>query len=382
VKPPQVVTVVTPGFRPQTGGVETHTFELVTELTRQGIDVEVLTARRDITRRKVEVFEGYRVITYPAWPIRSMSVSPQLLSAAVRRRKDSGTVLVHVHSYHATTAMAVLGARVPTVFTPHYHGKHGHSALADVLHLGFDHLGRILFQRADAVICVSKAERDELVRDFPAVGERVTVIPNGVRSGSIRAAVPYPDQPPTVLCVGRLEPYKDVAQVIRAFADIAPPAQLVIIGDGSQRDELVTLAGGLGASDRIRLLGPVSDAILHRWLRTATVYISMSKHEAFGMTPLEAASAGARIILSDIPAHREIATDYLGGCVALVSNRTPAAITAEIIRQLTHGSSARARIPDWADVTARTIDIYSSVSRGAVGTAPVPQLPNKHEGES
>ena len=377
--PWRTVTLVTPGFRPLTGGVEAHTSELVAGLTRLGIRVEVLTARRDVKRPVVTECDGYRVLTYPAWRIRSMSISPRLLWAAIRRRRSAD--LMHVHSYHATTAMALLGSRAPTVFTPHYHGRHGHSTIADILHVGFYRLGRVLLRRSDAVICVSNAEREQLVRDFPFVADRVIVIPNGVQRGAIRTAAPYHDEPPTVLCVSRLEPYKGVADVIRAFAHLPAPTQLVIIGDGSQRAELSTLAGDLGVSDRVRLMGPVSDPVLYRWLRTARVFVSMSEREAFGMAPLEAASAGARVILSDIPAHREIVADYLSECAVLQSGRSPKALAAEIQRQLASGSPVGARIPDWADITARTVGIYTSVSCAAVrGSASPRQLHNHGNG--
>ncbi len=364
-KPPaQTVTLVSPGFRPLTGGVEAHTSELATELVRRGIRVEVLTARRDVARCTVEERDGCVVTTYPAWRMRSMSISPRLLWAAWRRRRSAA--MMHVHSYHALTSMAVLGRRAPTVFTPHYHGRRGHSAAANILHIGFTVLGMALFRRADAVICVSEAEREHLVRDFPFVADRVVVIPNGVRCEPIRSASPYDDQPPTVLCVGRLEPYKGVSDVIRAFVSVPAPAQLVIVGDGSQRDELAVLATTLGIGDRVKLTGAVDDDELHRWLRTGRVFVSMSEREAFGMAPMEAAAAGARLVLSDIPAHREIVAHYLRHCAVIHSRQTPEALGAEIRRQLAIDPVEAVRIPQWDDITARTVSVYTA----AAGTHP------------
>lgn len=320
----------------------------------------MLTARRDV-KRPLVVHGKHRVETYPAWRIRALSVSPRLLWAAIRRRRDAD--LLHVHSYHASTVLALLGSRVPTVFTPHYHGRRGHTASADVLHVGFYLLGKFLLRRCDAVICVSAAEREHLVRDFPSIADRVSVIPNGVPASAIRKAVPYRGMGPTVLCVGRLEPYKRVSETIRAFVHVPAPAQLVIIGDGSQRGELARLAEDLGLGDRVRLTGPVGDTVLHRWLRTARVFVSMSEREAFGMAPLEAACGGARVILSDIPAHRETVSDYLGNGAVLQRDRSPQGLGAEIRRQLGAGGATVPCIPDWTDVTARTVDVYERVRR-------------------
>jgi glycosyltransferase involved in cell wall biosynthesis len=299
-------------------------------------------------------------LTYPASRIKSMSVSFRLLLAAIRRRRTAA--VVHVHSYHATAAMAALGSRTPIVFTPHYHGKHGHSLAANILHPMFYPIGKLVLRSCNAVICVSEAERELLVGDFPFIADRVTVIPNGANIHAIRAARPYPGEPPTVLCVGRLEPYKRFAAVLTEFALVSPPAQLVIVGDGSQRLELQRLSTELGITDRVKLTGLVTDAELHRWLRTAQVLVSMSEREAFGMAPVEAAAAGARVVLSDIPAHREIVADYLGDSACVVPDYAPSGLAEAIQRQLDNPYSAVPPIPDWSDVAARTEAVYRSVA--------------------
>jgi len=355
---PMSVTLVTPGFRSARGGLESHASALTRELARHAIRVIVLTAQRGIETTKIERHDDCWVVTFPAWSIKSMSVSPRLLWAAIRSRR--GDRVVHVHGYHATTAMALLGRRVPTVFTPHYHGKHGHSWLANLLHVPYYQLAKHMVRRCDAVICVSEAERQMLIDDFPFVAARATVIPNGTDASTIRSAEPYLAEPPTVVCVGRLEPYKHVDDVVRAFSAVPSPAQLVIVGDGSQRNELVTLVAGLGLQDRVKLIGTVDDHELHRWLRTARVFVSMSEREAFGMAPLEAACAGARIILSDIPAHQEIADDFLRRCVTVLTDGSPEAIAEEIHRQLGAQRSYQCTAPDWPTVGARTVDVYLS----------------------
>ena len=363
------VTMVTPGFRAVPGGVESHTSALAKELTRQGVKVLVLTAERGIKRARVHRYDDCWVVTYPAWPVRSMSISPRLVLAAMRSRRSGR--LMHVHSFHATTALAILGRRTPTVFTPHYHGKHGHSALANLLHLPYHYLGKVLFRRCDAVICVSDAERDALVADFPFVADRVCVIPNGADVEAIWSAEPYRDEPTTVLCVGRLEGYKRVDAVIRAFVHAPEDAQLVVVGTGPAQDELAALAVELGISHRTRLLGRVDDDELHRWMRTAHVMVSMSEREAFGMAPIEAACAGARIILSDIPAHRDVAAKYLPEGCTLISDPTPRGLGEELCRQLAAPRATTSAVPDWRGVVEQTVEIYSAAGHhgGAPNTA-------------
>lgn len=357
----RAITLVTPGFAPATGGVEMHTSAIATELARCGFDVEVLTAHRGVRRATETVHRGCRVVTYPTWPVRTMSVSPQLVRAAIRRRRAGR--IVHVHSYHASTSLVLLGGSGPVVFTPHYHGSRGHSKTANVLHIGFRHVGKLLFRRCDAVICVSEAERRALVADYPNLPDNISVIPNGVAAEAIRKSSPLSGEPATVLCVGRLEPYKRIDKVIRSFVDVPAPAQLVIVGDGSQREELDRLSTALGLRDRVRRLGVLDDADLHRWLRTADVFVSLSEREAFGIAPLEAASGGARPILSDIPAHREVASAYLRDRAIILAEPSPQELAAEIRRQLAGPRCPPADVPEWSEVAKRTATVYRSVIR-------------------
>lgn len=350
--------MVTPGFPPTRGGVEEHTGRLVEQLVAAGIDVEVLTASRDVTETTVERRPGLLIRRFPAWRTAHLSLSPKLLWAGLRVGR--GADLVHVHSYHASTGFAMLGRRgTPLIFTPHYHGT-GHSRLAVILHKGYRFVGTALFKAARAVICVSSAEKTLLARDFPDIEDRVSVIPNGVDTQSVLAAVPFADEAPTVLSLGRLEPYKGVAELLRAMPLVDASAQLVVIGEGSQRIELEELAAELGVGSRVRFLGAVDTGTVHRWLRTARVLVSLSGREAFGMAPLEAACAGAKVVLSDIPAYREITDEYLGGVGTLVSG-APAETAAAVNAALQDASLTQTAVPDWSFIAAETIRAYSQV---------------------
>jgi glycosyltransferase involved in cell wall biosynthesis len=357
---PLRVTLVTPGFPPDPGGVEAHTGHLARELAARGVQVRVLTARRGLRRSVTEVREGVRITAFPAWRSTVLSISPRLLSAGLRASRDAD--LVHVHSYHAACGFAAFGGLVaPVVFTPHYHGG-GHSRQAVVLHQIYRFAGRLLFRAPRAVICVSSAERAAVVRDFPATAGRAHVVPNGVDLAAVRAARPFSGQPPTVLSLGRLEPYKRVANLLRALPMMPPDTQLVVIGQGSARDALVRLAAELGVADRVRFTGRIDTAEVHRWLRTASVLVSLSEHEAFGMAPVEAAAAGARVVLSDIPAHREIIADYLGAAAELVG-LDPAEVAAAVTGQLAAAGRVEVDVPNWGRIAEQTLAVYRSVRR-------------------
>jgi glycosyltransferase involved in cell wall biosynthesis len=351
------VTLVTPGFPPDTGGVEAHTGHLVRGLTARGVDVQVLTGRRGMDRATTEVRDGVRIHSFPAWRTNEMSISPRLLLAGLRAAR--GADLVHVHSYHAACGFSALGGYLtPVVFTPHYHGD-GHSPQAKAMHCGYQYVGRLMFHAARAVICVSDAERDAIVRDFPATADRTHVIPNGVDTAAVRSARPFAGQRRTILSLGRLERYKRVTVLLRALPAIPADVQLVVVGEGSQREELRRLAAQLGVGDRVRFLGRIGTDEVYRWLRTAAVLVSLSEHEAFGMAPVEAAAAGSRVVLSDIPAHREIIANHLGAIARLVDPE-PAPVATALIEQLAAPNRFEVEVPDWGRIAEQTLEVYQA----------------------
>ncbi len=94
-------------------------------------------------------------------------------------------------------------------------------------------------------------------------------------------------EPGFVLCVSRLLPYKNVDEVIRAFARPGlSDRRLVVVGAGPDRARLIRLVGG-----NVRLLGTVTDAQL-RWLYASCAGLVAASHEDYGLTPLEAAAFG------------------------------------------------------------------------------------------
>ena len=85
---------------------------------------------------------------------------------------------------------------------------------------------------------------------------------------------------PVVLVAGRLEPYKQVGLAIAALALTGPEPDLVVLGAGSDLAALRKAAAVAGISDRVQFKGRVSDAELRRWQRSASVVLTLSRHEA------------------------------------------------------------------------------------------------------
>ena len=351
------VALVTPAYPPAIGGVEDHVAQLAAHLGETGIDVEIFTGSRRAEALQTTHTCDSVVHRYPAWTTTAMSVSPRLLARTMHL--DKAFDIIHVHSYHASSALAALtGFRRPVVFTPHFHGT-GHTRSTRILHTLYRKFSRAIFTSSSAVICVSEAELELVHTYFPGLDTYTTVIPNGVDITAVRAAAPYPGETATLLFHGRLEPYKRVDRIIEAMVELPDTVQLVVVGDGSARNTLTANSARLGLGDRVRFEGRLDTPSVHRWLKTADVSVSLSEHEAFGIAPLEGAAAGSRIVLSDIPAHREIVRRFLGARAVLIP---PTAGATSIARAITQSLTAThpddVFLPDWTSVAAATADVY------------------------
>ncbi|MEV6342417.1 glycosyltransferase family 4 protein [Actinoplanes sp. NPDC051851] len=360
------IGVVCNGYHPEIGGVETHVRRLVTGLAATGDDVEVLTQHAGPATE--EFIDGVHVRRFPlTLPFRNYRVSLPLTRWLRAHAHEYD--LLHAHSYHALVSLgAAMAYRAPLVFTPHYHGT-GHTRLRAALHPVYRPVGRAIMTRAVRVVCVTGAERDLVLRDFPAVGQRAVVIPNGTdprpvvpgHTGGVRG----------IVCVGRLEHYKRVDRVIRAMVHLGPGHRLDVVGDGPAAAALKQLAGRLGVAGRVVFHGRLDDAAFAGCLARSVAAVSASEHEAFGMAVADALAAGLPTVASPIPAHREIAG--LAGTAAWVRLADPEDVPEMVEALRAAAATGRAErpapLPTWPDVVAATREVYASVA-GAPAEVP------------
>jgi glycosyltransferase involved in cell wall biosynthesis len=354
------IAFVTGHYVPFIGGVEEHVIQLARRLAAKGHDVDVLTHHEQVGDQLPPRTEDDWGVTVRRFPVpmasQHFALSPALLRH-LRRHRDRWDV-VHTHGYHSAAPLAtVLSGIRPYIITPHYHGT-GHSPLRKALHPPYRLVGRRIFGNAAATIAVADNERALILSHFPEIADRLEVIPNGVDLDTIKAAEPYRLEQRVVLSAGRLETYKQVDLTISALNLLPEDVILRITGAGPARQALEEQVARDGLGHRVEFLGrlPVED--LHRWFRSARVYVNMSSNEAMPITLLEVLGAGASVVASDIPAHREIARRTSGSVDIIPLRSTPEAVAGAIGAALEQ-PAAPASIPSWDWVTDRTVDVYA-----------------------
>jgi alpha-1,3-rhamnosyl/mannosyltransferase len=209
----------------------------------------------------------------------------------------------------------------PTVITAHdlswirYPETHP-SERVDV----FNHLFPRALERADVVITDADFVRREIIATFGVDPCRVKAIPLAARPGF----KPHDakDCAPTLsahslnwrhylLCVGTLEPRKNLQLVLRAYATLNESFQkafpLVVVGaKGWLTSELESLMAPLARNGSLRTLGYVEDEELARLYASARALIYPSLYEGFGLPPLEAMASGTPVIVSNASTMPEV----------------------------------------------------------------------------
>ncbi|MGY3213780.1 glycosyltransferase [Mucilaginibacter sp. HD30] len=102
-----------------------------------------------------------------------------------------------------------------------------------------------------------------------------------------------------VLYIGRLEHVKGLDLLINAFAKSSLSAyKLVLVGNGSQREELELQAAELGIKDSVIFAGYFHGAELYAWYGTASFFVLPSRYEPFGAVVNEALVFGCPVLTS------------------------------------------------------------------------------------
>jgi glycosyltransferase involved in cell wall biosynthesis len=356
------VAVATPSYPPELGGLGSHVRSLATALAGQGCEATVLTQVRGDATEAVgtrQVSDRLRVVGFKSRVGgRRFGYAPRLRRYAHEHRGDFD--VVHALSYHAPVALAVSGASdVPLFFSPVFHAG-GHSAMARAAHLAYRPVAGRVFDRSQAILCSSHAEREDVVRLYPFCAEWAKVVPIAVDAALYDDVAPFEVGAPVVLSAGRLDRYKRVDLVVRAMHEVDDDAELVILGTGPEAPRLRQLVEDEGLTGSVRLLGGLSDEDLRRWQRTASVVVSLSTRESFGLALAEGIVAGAAIVASDIPAHREMTAAMRSTPTWVAESATPADVAAALRGALASGRPGRPEgaIRAWSDVARDTIAVY------------------------
>jgi len=351
------IAQICPRYSPDIGGVETHVKEISERLVKAGHDVEVITTDPTGKLRKREIINGVRVLRFRSFaPGNAYYFAPQIYTYLKKHDYD----IIHAHSYHAFPAFFASLSRHngKFVFTPHYH-RHGHTAFRDLLHKPYRLFGKMIFSRADSVICVSEYEKKLVESDFEVAAKTVK-IPNGINLKEFedlrqpgKSLNGNSEREKLLLYVGRLEEYKGVQYIIQSLSELQD-FRLRIIGKGPYEAELRDMAESSGVEKRIEWLKDLSRKELLECYTDADIFLMLSSHEAYGITVAEALAAGIPCIVAKGSALEEFVDGR--NCIGIESpvskEKVTGALKNIVRKEKIEKSGIDKNIMDWNEVSA------------------------------
>ncbi|MEB3981226.1 glycogen synthase [Mycobacterium sp. 663a-19] len=383
------VAMMTREYPPEVyGGAGVHVTELVAQLRRLcEVDVHCMGAPRP------------GAFAYQPDPrIHGANAALSTLSTdLVMANAASAATVVHSHTWYTALAgrLAALLYDIPHVMTAH--------SLEPMRPWKAEQLGggyrvstwveHTAVLAADAVIAVSSAMREDVLRVYPALDPSlVHVIRSGVdtdvwypagpaSTGSVLAEIGVDPGRPSVAFVGRITRQKGMAHLLAAAHRFAPEVQLVLCAGAPDTPEIadeIRSAVAALARDRtgvfwIREMLPMAQ--LREILSAATVFVCPSVYEPLGIVNLEAMACATPVVGSDVGGIPEVVADGVtgslvhydaddaGGYQAGLAEAVNA-LVADPERAERYGRAGRQRCIDefsWARVAEQTLEIYRKV---------------------
>jgi alpha-1,3-mannosyltransferase len=296
-------------FYPKIGGIESCVLNLSRGLVARGHHVEVVTLDRDLesgrpltSPQQIDSIPIHRV---PWFGSRRYPIAPSWLQFA-----DAADV-IHIHAidfFIDSAALARLLGRnhKPIVVTTH--GGIFHTSAWRVLkNLYWRFVLKRTLIASSKVVAVS--EKDASLFSSIVPTEKLVTIPNGIepifqqtRTSRVRCRV---------VCIGRLSKAKRIDKVIQLIATLArefDDLELIIAGpdENGDADGLRREAAARGIESRVRIVGELPLTELATLVASAHLFVSAAQHEGFGITTVEALSAGVPVLVVRTGIHEQI----------------------------------------------------------------------------
>ena len=318
------------------GGAEIHVRELVRELRDRGYLAELVSV-------PYKWYPKEEILPHAAaWRLLDLSESNgQTIDRVIASKfptyfvRHPNKVAWLIHQYRA--AYELCG----TVYSDFSHTEQDVGLRETLIKLDTEMLGECRAIYTNAQNTASRLEKYNGLKAEPLY--HPPRLAKQIRSGE------YGDY---VLSVGRIESVKRVDLIVRAMAQVDETLQLVVAGDGTQRENVERVASEAGVSDRVAFLGAVDDDELLDLYADAVAVAYPPFDEDFGYVTLEAFLARKPVITCvDSGGPNEFVIDGVNG---RSTEATPEAY-AEAIRDIAGDRAKAARLGDAGYDRARTI---------------------------
>lgn len=346
------------------GGIEKHCEELFPRIVAKGHEV-ILCTRDFYVVHRTDEWHGVKLIHCFVPHKKSFEAIVHTFLALLKAYKYKPDI-VHIHAVGPsllTPFARLLGYRVAvTNHGPDYDRQKWGKTAKIILRLG-EKLGGIF---ANEVIVISSVIA-AIIRK--RCHREANLIYNGVPIPIRSQSHDFLDKigviaKEYILAVARFVPEKGLHDIIQAFSVLNTPYKLVIAGDADHKTEYSEDLRRMAAEDpRIILSGYITGEPLNQVYSHARMFVLPSYHEGLPIVLLEAMSYGLPVLVSDIPANKEVGLpdERYFRCGDVVDLREKLLLMLGKDLTITEQEKIREQIKEkynWDSIADETIDVY------------------------
>ena len=287
--------------------------------------------------------------------------------------------VVHIHGnnlYHFALMLATLKRKCPMIIT-----NHGLANKSDYSNLNFpfQQVERDIFTFLKSnnvnITTVSSACAEKIVKKYNYPLEKIAVILNGVEKKfflpsisskyKLRGKLGLPLNKIIILTVGTLSKRKNQSLVIEAISQLNSNYIYIMVGDGSEENNLKTRVKELQLEDRVYFLGKAIGQKLIDIYHASDIFILTSKSEGLPLVFLEAMAAGLPIVtmrglqgVSDIGFNNNIVKCNSYDALELASKIKNVTINNDIRKSISEIAKTHF---NWTDVSKKYLNLYKEI---------------------
>jgi glycosyltransferase involved in cell wall biosynthesis len=289
------------------GGISSYLLSLTSGLLRRGHKIYVASSGGELEKRFIK--SGSDLIYIPLKT--KCEVNPKIIFSFFKLDhllKQKNINIIHANT-RVTSVLAYILSRkwgVPYISTSHGFFK--------------TRLSRRIFPLwGKKVIAISEQVKEHLVSDFKLDREAVRLVYNGVdlknevvaKQDRLIAKQKLGLKDSAVVgIIARLSDVKGHKYLIEAMGEVLkvmPDVQLLIVGDGREKDNLINLSRRLGISESIIFISSVEDS--SGVLEAIDLFVMPSVQEGLGLSIMEAMAKGIAVVASDVGGIRNLIKD-------------------------------------------------------------------------
>ncbi|UCF07804.1 MAG: glycosyltransferase family 4 protein [Thermoplasmata archaeon] len=365
------------------GGIQRHVAEISRALSREGVEVHLFLVGKALGMNRVlypgtpledtQLEEGIHIHPITVLPTPKLTLGEYLSYSLNAARRVKGFDLDLIHGQSMYSFGCALKKRFPMVLTIQgpqiLEYKTELSSKATLNHKITDAAAVLMesyaARKADMLIADSEEAKRTVVERYGVEGNKIRII---VKEGvNVEQFTQSSCESNTILFVGRLHQRKGLDLFLPVFKEISKEQEAVlkIVGSGEKEKALRQQVARLGIGEHVEFLGYLPDQEMRRQYSKASIFVSPSRYEGFGITLLEALASGLPIVATDTGIAGSVVEEGKNGY--LVDHDQMKEVILGLLRDGSHrkefGSRSRqiAYNYTWESAAKRMVEIYQEL---------------------